>query len=178
MELAEELATYNSTINSIINVLGSDVADLINAKVADTPKYVRAQKLKAYLCAIEAKYTIPTDTLILIELQPPFNGSCDTIGDQICFHFCDRYKVEFISAKLKNKVVIGEKTIHDFKATNKKMHTAEKKYADYNRHICEKVFNLEFTISKRALENHISDAFMQVLAYILHVGVRTDRVVA
>jgi len=155
---------------SPIKIISSNVSDLLTDKVINTPKVVRAQKLKAYLTEIEKIYFESGSTqnsLVLIELQPSFNGACDTIGDQICYHFADKIPVAFISAKLKNKICMSGEHFADYMTKYKKKHTAEKKYADYNRHIAEKFFNITFAKTSKSLENHISDAFVQILAYFM-----------
>jgi len=158
----EKLKIINNELN-IITILSSDVSDLLEKKVVETSKIYRAIKLKEYLNKIK----IDSDSNILIESQPPFNKQSNAIFDQLVYNYCDKFTINFISAKMKNNIVVKDKTFNDFKSLYKNRYIAEKKYADYNKQQLEKLFNLTFIQVKKKCENHLSDAFTQIIAHIL-----------
>jgi hypothetical protein len=174
IEYTEQLSDLNVEIKTAIDkiqdsfarIYAYSVIDILNGNnVNDVPKCERTVLLKCALDTIKAKVPDLDQCIILVEKQPPFGYNNTTVQDQIMMYFAD-YRIVEISASEKNKITLNDADNKIFKRANKNPRVANKKHSLYNTDRLTTLFNIKLLEGiKPALREHISDCFMQAVAY-------------
>jgi len=147
--------------------IGGDVVDLIPNK-KDTEIHT-VTRIKALCCFLNEKIKIDDSYTILIEFQMGSNAKARFIATSIVAFFYKIPNIRMISPTLKNKYrLFTEGGIDSFlegELLGKGKAVKEQTKANFTFAI--KKFGFDVKVSKKLLE-HISDAFMQTVGYIMN----------
>lgn len=152
-------------------------------KISDLTKYDKIRALKLFLCALDRRLNLndldPSMLTVLIESQPNQIGgkfgaklNLDTLAIEniIHYHYCGRFPVVLMNAKLKNSIGLAPRLeFENFiteKMNQKQKYAARKKHTSENFRYFAKVFNMDISAIPTEYFDDAADAFSQILVYI------------
>lgn len=163
--------TVEEIQKNAIKIIKCDVVDMLNGvKLKDVNAVERSRALKCFLEKHIEPLDIGPETLILIENQPYSmggfsNNASSAVASQLCFHFVGKNTIEFVSAKLKNKLA--------FAYPIEELVGGSKKYANRKKHSKDNCIKMLDIIGQRSAIKHIhkefyddvADAILQACAF-------------
>lgn len=172
-EALETLSTENvcEMQKNAIKIIKCDVVDMLcGAKLKDVNAVERSRALKCFLEKHIEPLEIGPETLILIENQPYSmggfsNNASSAVASQLCYYFVGKNSIEFVSAKLKNKL--------SFAYPIENLVGGSKKYANRKKHSKDNCIKMLTVIDqlkcissiRKEFYDDVSDAILQACAF-------------